>query len=314
MKWLVLLIIILLVLIYIFIYNVINQNETKALFYPSKKKLWKPNVPYKHIYLNMRNENDICHDKRDKKRGEEYLSCWYLNNFKNSKTVCFFHGTTGNITHREYIISLCHKFRLNLFLFDYSGYGESCGFPHKQFLRDNAERVYSYLTKQIPEKDIIVWTESLGCLSGSYLCSKYNCGGLILMSGFSSLDDLFNYHFEGYKHTASKVLTTLLSYKMDYLPVKEYLKGVKCPVVVIHSKNDELIPYECANINYDSIRHDKKIKITIDGGHACPKIKTRQFRKVFKFFNLPEYILTSNSISYMLKELETFAERHNKFM
>jgi pimeloyl-ACP methyl ester carboxylesterase len=304
---------IVLILIFIFVYNVINQNENKALFYPSNRKHWKPKIPYENLYLNI-NNSEVCHSKKDKKYGESYIHCWYFNNFKNRKTICFFHGTSGNITNRKYIIDLCNKFKYNLFLFDYSGYGESSDFPHKFFLRENGETVYNYLSKKIKSKDIIIWTESLGCITGSYIASKYECGGLILLSGFSSLDDILNYSLEGYKQKASQLLTGLLSYKMDYLPVKDYLYKVECPVVIIHSKEDEIIPYKCAKINYENIKHKNKLFVKICGIHSAPKIKTKQLRKILDFIDLQHSHINSDSLSYILKGIETFAKKHNNFI
>ena len=308
--------IVVLIFIYVYIYNVVNQNENKALFYPSDKRIWKPDTKYKNLYINTNDVYDICSSGKYKKPGQSYIHCWHFNNYKNRKTLCFFHGTTGNITHRKYIIDLCHKFKLNLFLFDYSGYGQSSDFPHKHFLRENGEAVYNYLTKvaKIDNENIIIWTESLGCITGSYICSKYNCGGLIISSGFSSLDDVIVNGLEGYKKYASQILVKLLSCKMDFLPVKDYIYNIKCPIVVIHSDADEIVPYEYALTNYKNIKHKDKLFIKIEGTHSSPKITTKQFRKVFRFFSLPNSEINSNSICNMLKDIETFAERHNNFM
>ena len=314
-EW-VLSIIIILILLFIYLFNVINQNENKALFFPSRKKAWKPDIKYKNLYINTNNVYNVCHSCKEKRKNESYIHAWHFNQHKGKPTICFFHGTTGNITNRKYIIDLCNKFKFNLFLFDYSGYGESSDFPHKYFLRENGETVYNYLNKvaKIPSEKIIVWTESLGCITGSYICSKYNCGGLILLSGFSSLDDVLVHGLEGYKKYASQILVNLLSCKMDFLPVKDYIHNIKCPIVVIHSESDEIVPYKCSLINYKNIKHKDKLFIEIEGIHSSPKITTKQLRKVFEFFDLPHDEINSHSISNILKDIETFAERHNNFM
>ena len=101
-----------LILICIFIYNVVNQNENKALFFPSKTNHWRPKIDYENLYLNINNEKDICHSSKDKKSGESYIHCWHFNTFKQDcKTIIFFHGTSGNLTDRKYIIDLCYKFK-----------------------------------------------------------------------------------------------------------------------------------------------------------------------------------------------------------
>jgi esterase/lipase len=313
-QWFIIVIIII-ILLFVFIYNVINQNEDKILFFPSRRKGWKPDVPYKEVYLNIKDNNDICYSKKEKRKDQMYICCWHFNNFKGRPIFLFAHGTTGTINNRSYIINFCHKFKFNLLLFDYSGYGESCGSPHKLLLRENAETVHNYLNKveNIPNEDIILWAESLGCLSASYLCSKYKFGGLILLCAFSSLDDILLYQLDGYKRTAAGFLTTALSYKMDFLPVKDYLYLVKCPIVIIHSKDDEIIPYECAKINYRSIPHKNKLLVNIAGTHSSPKFTTKQLRRVFRFCDIPDD-LSSGTINHILKDIETFAKRHNNFM
>ena len=315
-QWLVLAII-LIILLFIYIYNVINQNEEKLIFYPSKNNnKWRPKQKYDNLYLNINDNKDIVRHKKDKKPNESYIHCWNFNNYKGRPYSLFLHGTTGRISNRQYIIDMCEKFKLNLFLFDYSGYGESCGRPDKMLLRENTETVHHYMNKVcgIKNSEVLVWSESLGCLSAAYLCSKHKMGGLILLSAFSSLDDILHHHLDGYKQTGAKLLTKVLGTHMDFLPVKDYLKDVKCPVVVVHSEQDEIIPYECAKINYRSIPHKNKLFVKIEGGHSCPKIKTRQLRKIFRFCDLPDDNCGSDTVDHMLKSLETYAERHNNFM
>ena len=314
-QWLVV-VVILIILLFIYVYNVISHNEEKILFFSrNKKNKWRPKQKYTNLYLNINDKKDIVYRKSDRDSHEAYIHCWHFNNYKNKPVIYYFHGQTGNLHDRAYIINMAEKFKLNLFLFDYSGYGESCGKPNKVLLRENAETIYSYIHDvcKIPSTRVICWSESLGCLSAAYLCSKHKMGGLILSSAFSSLDDILHHHLDGYKQTGAKLLTKVLGTHMDFLPVKDYLKDVKCPVVVVHSEQDEIIPYECAKINYKSISHKNKLFVKIEGGHSCPKIKTKQLRKIFRFCDLPDDC-GSNTVDQMLKNLETYAERHNNFM
>jgi len=315
MKWL-LIFIIIVILLLIFVYNVINSNEDKALYYPSRKRCWKPKMSYKSVYLNVNDRKDICCSK-DRRKSQEYISGWHFNNFPGAKTVIFCHGNSGNITNRQYIIEMCHKFKMNLFVFDTRGFGDSDSFPHKTFLKEDGEIAYEYLHYycKIPNKGIIVWGESLGGLTASYIASKYKCGALILICSFSSLDDAITYRYDGTKKTAIKFVTDLLSYKMDMLPVKDYLKDVTCPVAIVHSPQDEMIPYACSWINYNSIKHANKLHLRIKGGHSSPHIKSYQLRDLFEFCDLSLENLSSDvDISEMMENLRTFAEKNNNFM
>jgi esterase/lipase len=315
-QWIVIVVIILLLLL-LYIYNVISHNESKILFFDRKKNQgWRPRQKYTNLYLNINNHKDIVHKKNHRNREDAYIHCWHFNNYKGASHVLYMHGQSGTVKDRAYIIEMAERFKVNLFLFDYSGYGESCGKPDKIMLRENTETVYNYMHQVggIPNTKIICWSESLGCISAAYLCSKYKLGGLILLSAFSSLDDILHYHLEGYKQTGAKLLTKVLGTQMDFLPVKDYLKEVKCPVVVIHSEDDEIIPYECANINYRSISHKNKLFVKIEGGHSSPKIHTKQLRKIFRFCDLPHDNCGSETVDNMLKNLETYAKKHNNFM
>lgn len=97
LKWL-LIFIIIVILVLIYFYNVINQNEDKALYYPSKKCVWKPKYSYKTVFMNVNDRKDICYSSKDKKKNEEYISGWHFGNFKGKKTVIFSHGTSIPIT------------------------------------------------------------------------------------------------------------------------------------------------------------------------------------------------------------------------
>lgn len=315
MKW-VLIFIVILVLLLVFVYNVINANEDKALYYPSRKCIWKPTVPYKSVYLNVNDKPDICSSK-ERRRSQEYISGWHFDNFPGKKTVLFCHGNSGNVSHRKYIIDICHKFKLNLFVFDYRGYGRSDSFPHKLFLREDGDIAYDYLYKYcgISDEEIVVWGESLGGITASWIASRHKCAALILICTFSSLDDAISYRYEGKSKQAMKFLTNLLSYKMDMIPIKGFLNDVNCPVAILHSVEDEMIPYACSWINYNSIKHKNKLHLKIKGGHSSPDIKAEQLLKLFNFcdFSLTD-VSSDIDMGDMLDNLRTYASKHNNFI
>ena len=312
-KWFFIFILVL-ILIFIAFYNILKWTEDKVLYYPSKKCVWKPRCKYKQVYINVDNCDDVCYSSRKKKKGE-YISGWHFDCFPNAKTVLFCHGNSGNISHRQYIIDLCYKLGLNLFVFDYRGFGKSDGFAYKTFLKKDGCAAYEYLKYHcdVSSKDIIVWGESIGGLSASWIASKYKCSGLILMCTFSGLDDIVNYKFDGNGRKAITMLTGLASYKTDMLPIKEYLKDVKCPVAIVHSCEDELIPYKCSWVNYHNICHDNKLHVKIKGKHASPHIKKSQFKRVLEFCGI-KVKCSKQEIKDILDNLKTFAEKYNNFM
>ena len=45
------------------------------------------------------------------------------------------------------------------------------------------------------------------------------------------------------------------------------LKNISCPIVIVHSRNDEVIPFSHAEINFERANQPKKF-IELRGGHG----------------------------------------------
>lgn len=302
----------LILVILIIVYTSIPYMENKVLFYPSKKHFYSPDISYKDVYINVRNHKVKYHEPC---KNYKYIHGWHFNNFPGNKTILFCHGNTGNITHRRYIIDMCHKLKLNLFMFDYRGYGQSSGNPSKSNLKQDGKNAYLYLKNKckVRPKKIIVWGESLGGVAAVNIAAKFKCKALLLLSTFSSLDDIANFYFDDHAYKPLISGATMLSnLRYNHLPNKQTIKKVKCPVVIMHSKNDNLIPYKCAKQLYNNIHHDKKKLITIDGHHSGPIINNNDLNDLFSYCDIDKI---SKKISKpMLKRIKTYAEENNHFI
>ena len=69
------------------------------------------------------------------------------------------------------------------------------------------------------------------------------------------------------------------------------ISKVKCPVLIAHSTEDNLIPFGCAEENFKNISHLNKILIPIRGGHINPKIDPKNGVK-----SLIEWVTPSSKI------------------
>jgi uncharacterized protein len=305
MIWILLVISIILVIL-VMAYISVPWAENKVLFFPVKKHYWKPGIEYEDVYIRV-NKNH----KRDT------INAWYFNNFPGHKTVMFCHGNSGNISNRGYIINICQKFHLNLMIFDYRGFGRSRGKPSKNNLRQDGEEVYKYIRKRgVKPKNIIIWGESLGGYVAIWTASKYRCRSLLLLCTFSGLDDaIVNYCSSDIAKLFANIYTSLVSLRYDMMLSRENIKKVRCPVVIMHSKEDDLIPYQCAKILYDNVCHDSKLLITIKGGHSSPIITEEDLNKLFMYCDIPlPFYENKVNIKGMLKQVETIAAKHNNFI
>lgn len=223
------------------------------------------------------------------------------------KTVLFFHGNSGNISHRDYVINICRYYSMNLLLVDYRGYGNSDGIPKPRGIYKDSLLAYDHLRTRCNPDNIIIWGESLGGSAATYVASHRRCRCLLLVSTFSSLDDaIFESKLSGwFKYPVGH----LVKWTVEPVPSHQWISKVTCPVVVIHSKDDNLIPYSNAKKMYRSVAHDSKMLVTIKGDHSAPIISEKQLRTVFKFADIDTRLCTPNRTHQLLDDVFTVAKR-----
>jgi len=187
------------------------------------------------------------------------ISGWYIPCDSSIATIMICHGNAGNISHRLETIKIFHDLGLAVFIFDYRGYGNSTGSPSEKGTYIDAEAAWDYLTntKNIAPDSIILFGRSLGGPIAAYIAEKYNPRGLILESTMTSIPDI-----------ASKMypfLPVRLLSRFDYNTL-EYLKNIHCPVLIIHSPDDEIIPYENGEKLF-AAANEPKTFLQIKGSH-----------------------------------------------
>jgi len=164
------------------------------------------------------------------------LHGWYLPHAESKRALLFFHGNAGNISHRRASLEIFHRLGLNVLIFDYRGYGRSEGVPDEQGLYEDARAAWRYLIDErgFEPRQIILFGRSLGGAVAAWLAAQVHPGALILESSFSSVRDMANALFP--------VLSRLvvLRYRFDTVA---YVRRVTCPVLVLHSPEDEIIPF-----------------------------------------------------------------------
>ena len=189
----------------------------------------------------------------------ERLHGWWIPAEKPRATLLFFHGNAGNISHRLDLVEIFRNLGLNVFLFDYRGYGRSTGKPSEDGLYRDAAAAWRHLTETrgaAPE-EIVVFGRSLGGGPATWLAARERPRALILGSTFTSIPDV-----------AAK--------QYPYLPVRllarnrfdnhARLAEVHAPVLVIHSRDDALIPFEHGRKLFEAAPEPKAF-LEIEGAH-----------------------------------------------
>jgi fermentation-respiration switch protein FrsA (DUF1100 family) len=187
------------------------------------------------------------------------LSGWFVPVEDARATVLFFHGNAGNISHRLDSIELFHGLRLNVLIIDYRGYGQSEGRPSEQGTYLDAEAAWRYLVdeRHIPPEEIILFGRSLGGAVAAWLAQEKSPGMLILESTFTSVPDVAAKH---YPFLPVRWLTRVKYNTLARLP------EIESPVLVIHSPDDEIIPYSHGQALFAAAQAPKEF-LELRGGH-----------------------------------------------
>jgi fermentation-respiration switch protein FrsA (DUF1100 family) len=173
--------------------------------------------------------------------------------------LLFFHGNAGNLSDRAELMMRLVRLPVQVFMIDYRGYGRSEGRPSEQGLYRDADAAWRYLTEDrgVRPTQIIVFGKSLGGAVGVDLASRVSVAGLIVQSSFTSVPDMAAHHYP-------VIPRALIRTRMDSL---SKITGVSAPKLHIHSKADEIVPYELGMRLYEAAPKPKRFHEVEGAGH-----------------------------------------------
>ena len=187
------------------------------------------------------------------------LSGWWIPAEDQIAVVLFFHGNGGNVSHFLDLVAVWNRMGLTTFSVDYRGYGMSAGYPTEEGTYRDAAAAWKYLTAQrsIEPQNIIIYGKSLGGSVAAWLARERTPGMLIVDSSFTRIAavgrDLFPWA------PAGLVLGNAYN-------TEEYIRSVKCPVLIIHSRDDEMIRFHHGQELYEAAPEPKEF-LPVSGSH-----------------------------------------------
>ena len=138
---------------------------------------------------------------------------------------------------------------VNYLIFAYRGFSGNKGKPSESGLYEDALAAKKWLnSKEIEDKDLILYGESLGSAIAITLAKDNSFSGMILESPFTSMESLAKQYY-------------------PYLPVKILLKDKfnsieklnmnKAPLLVMHGKKDKIVPFSMGKKMYSEYKSQK---------------------------------------------------------
>ena len=188
------------------------------------------------------------------------LHGWWVPHENPAGTVLFCHGNAGNVSNLIDRIESFNRLGLNVFVFDYRGFGRSGGSPSEAGTYMDAEAAWHHLIAKadVPADRILVCGLSLGGPMAAHIASKFDPGGLILEATFTSIPDLAA---DLYPMFPARKLA-----RFRYSTI-ESLQGTQCPLLVVHGPRDDLIPFAHGRRLFDTAK-GTRFFLEVSGGHG----------------------------------------------
>ncbi|MCX7826150.1 MAG: alpha/beta hydrolase, partial [Verrucomicrobiae bacterium] len=164
------------------------------------------------------------------------LHGWHLPRTDAKLTVLVCHGNAGNISDRIDKLAIFHSLGVNVFIFDYRGYGRSRGIPSEQGTYRDALAAYAWLRseKKAQPKQIVLYGESLGCAVAVEVATQRDVGGVVLESGFTNVPDMARVIYP--------IIPLHLACRYRYDSLAK-IGRLKAPLLILHSPDDEIVPF-----------------------------------------------------------------------
>lgn len=179
------------------------------------------------------------------------LSAWFFpadeNSPRRNLVMLVSHGNGGNITHRLPMARAFLGLGLGVLLFDYRGYGRSEGKLSEEGTYLDAQAAYGWL-RQRGFSEIIAFGESLGGAVATELALRENVAGLVLSNTFTNLGDMGSDWFPWFP------VRWFQTVKYD---TRSKLPRVTVPLLVMHSREDEVVPFRHAERNFAAANEPK---------------------------------------------------------
>jgi hypothetical protein len=236
----------------------VHAFEAKLVYFPGPRPVATP-ADFGLAYRDVRLVTDD---------GVE-LAAWWIPGPEGARgAVCVSHGNAGSIEGRIPLAQVFHEQGFGVLLYDYRGYGASAGSPSEEGTYRDACAALDWLAREgrfAPER-VVAYGESLGGCVAVELARRRRVGALFVEATFTSLPDL---GARLYPYLPVRLLASI-----HYASLAK-IAALEVPVLVAHSPEDEIVPYELGRALFEAAREPKRF-LTTAGGHNAGGFTERQ--------------------------------------
>ncbi|MFT5049783.1 MAG: fermentation-respiration switch protein FrsA (DUF1100 family) [Chlamydiales bacterium] len=187
------------------------------------------------------------------------LGAWFLPVEGARGAVLISHGNAGSMEDRLSQAGAFRAMGLAVLLYDYRGYGDSDGSPSEAGTYLDARAALEHLVHErgFSPEQIVLYGESLGGAVTIELASARPVGAVIVESSFTRLSDV---GARVYPWLPVRWLT-----RIHYASI-ERVARIDAALLVVHSPQDEIVPFTHAQLLFERARQPKRL-LSTGGGH-----------------------------------------------
>lgn len=160
----------------------------------------------------------------------------------------FFHGNAGNVSHRLTKIRALAGLGLGVFIFDYRGFGRSGGSPGDAGLLADATAAFLTFREKTAAsgRPLGIYGESIGTLPAVRQAAANGDAAFLILEG----------SFPGKRAVVARVPALWIFYPFvsATLDMGAHALRVNLPVLVLHAREDEVIPIALGRAVYEKLR------------------------------------------------------------
>lgn len=192
------------------------------------------------------------------------LRGWFYKHPTSTKVFIYNQGRNSDLGKALNYAKVMLAAGASVFSYEYRGFGDTPGYPSVVGICEDGLTAYDFVTKQLgyQAEDIVIYGESLGAGVAAYVAERRKAAGLVLQSGFASLERIGKEMF-----AALKVYPGWL-FPRPTLDNARAVKKIQPPLLVIHGVQDEVIPVHHSRLIFDGARGRKQLVQLPNSGHT----------------------------------------------